>query len=101
LPVGKKDKNIIGDKLILGVSVFPAYRAGVFPAYGRQASSVPISKKNKATAAIADIHIELFTKSFFKKNTQLLFSKILFQAYVYLHRTPCHNINSEKYSPSA
>jgi hypothetical protein len=35
----------------------PAYRqAGVFPTYGRQASSVPISKENKATGVIADIH---------------------------------------------
>jgi hypothetical protein len=41
----------------LGVSVFPAYRqAGVFPTYGRQASFVPISKENKATGVIADIH---------------------------------------------
>jgi len=44
----------------LGVSVFPAYRAGVFPAYGRQGSSVPISKENKATGAIADNHIHFF-----------------------------------------
>jgi hypothetical protein len=51
LPVSKKDKNIIDTKLILGVLVFPAY--------GRQASSVPISKENKATGAIADIHIDL------------------------------------------
>jgi hypothetical protein len=46
----------------LGVSVFPAYRqAGVFPTYGRQASSVPISKENKATGVIADIHIDFFS----------------------------------------
>jgi len=33
----------------------PAYRqAGVFPTYGRQASSVPISKENKATGVIAN-----------------------------------------------
>jgi hypothetical protein len=31
-------------------------QAGVFPAYGRQASSVPISKENKATGVIADLH---------------------------------------------
>jgi hypothetical protein len=28
--------------------------------YGRQASSVPISKENKATGAIADNHIHFF-----------------------------------------
>ena len=40
--------------------VFPAYRlAGVFPTYGRQASSVPIIKENKAPGAIADIHLTL------------------------------------------
>jgi hypothetical protein len=44
----------------LGVSVFPAYNAGVFPAYGGQASSVSIGKENKATGAIADIHIHFF-----------------------------------------
>jgi hypothetical protein len=68
LPVGKKDKNIIGNKLIFGrfglpclPAGRPAYRqAGVFPAYGRQVSFVPISKENKATGVIADIHIHLY-----------------------------------------
>jgi len=32
-------------------------QAGVFPAYGRQVSSAPISEENKATGAIADIQI--------------------------------------------
>jgi hypothetical protein len=50
LPVGKKEKNIIDTKLIFGVSVFPAY--------GRQASSVPIRKENKATGAIVDVHLK-------------------------------------------
>jgi hypothetical protein len=39
----------------LGVSVFPAY--------GRQASLVPISKENKATGAIADTDISIYSKS--------------------------------------
>jgi hypothetical protein len=57
LPVGKKDKNIIGNKLIFGRFGLPCLRqAGVFPTYGRQASFVPISKENKATGVIADIH---------------------------------------------
>jgi hypothetical protein len=37
LPVGKKDKNIIGNKLIFGRFGLSCLRqAGVFPAYGRQ-----------------------------------------------------------------
>jgi hypothetical protein len=36
--------------------VFPAYRQAGLPT-GRQASEVPKSKENKATGAIADIHI--------------------------------------------
>jgi hypothetical protein len=56
LPIGKKDKNIIDTKLIFGCS--PDDFRDVFPAYGRQASSVPISKENKATGASADIHIK-------------------------------------------
>jgi len=56
LPVGKKDKNIIGNKLIFGRFGLPCRQAVVFPTYGRQASSVPISKENKAAGLIADIH---------------------------------------------
>jgi len=56
------DKNIIGAQLRFGrfslhclAAGRPAYRqAGVFPTYGRQASSVPKSKENKATGIIAD-----------------------------------------------
>jgi len=58
LPVSKKDKNIIDTKLIFGRFGLPCLPAGR-PAYGRQASSVPIRKENKATGAIADIHIDL------------------------------------------
>jgi hypothetical protein len=58
LPIAKKDRNIIGNKLIFGRFGLPCLRqAGVFPTCGRQASSVPISKENKATDVIADIHI--------------------------------------------
>jgi len=52
----QKDKNIIGSKLIFGRFGLPCLPAGR-PTYGRQASSVPISKENKATGAIAGIHI--------------------------------------------
>jgi len=45
LPVGKKDKNIIGAKLTFGRFGLPR----------RGGSSFPISKENKATGAIADI----------------------------------------------
>jgi hypothetical protein len=55
LPVGKRDKNVIGAKLIFGRIGLPCLPAGR-PAYGRQASFVPISKGNKAINAIADIN---------------------------------------------
>jgi|GEM_PF-894123 len=35
-------------------------QAGVFPTYGRQVSSFPISKENKATGVIADIHNKIY-----------------------------------------
>jgi len=50
----------------LGVSVFPAYRQAGLPV-GRQASSVPISKENKATGVKADIHI-IYSSNFLKAN---------------------------------
>jgi hypothetical protein len=59
LPVGKKGKNIIDNKLIFGPS--PDDFRDVFPTYGRQASSIPISKENKATGAIADNHAFLLS----------------------------------------
>ena len=48
---GKKDKNIIGNKLIFGRFGLPCQPAG-----RRLRSSVPISKENKATGAMTDIH---------------------------------------------
>jgi len=52
LPVSKKDKNIIGAKLIFGRFGLPR----------RGGSSVPKSKENKATGAITDIQINLRMK---------------------------------------
>jgi hypothetical protein len=47
----------------LGVSVFPAYRqTGAFPAYGRQASYFLIEKENKATGAIEDTDISIYSE---------------------------------------
>jgi len=51
-PVGKKEKNLIGTKLIFGRFGLPCLPAG-----RRLRSSVPISKETKATGAIAHIHI--------------------------------------------
>jgi len=54
----------------LVVSVFPAYRQAGLPT-GRQASSVPISKENKATGIIADTHklFYLFGNNYSKSET--------------------------------
>jgi hypothetical protein len=55
LPLGKKDKNVIGAELIFGRSGLPGLPAG-----RRLRSSVPIGKENKATGAIVDLHIAYF-----------------------------------------
>jgi hypothetical protein len=78
LPVDKKRQEYNWCQIdIMGVLVFPTYRqAGIFPAYGRQASSFPISKENKATGIIADTHINLIFRikitSEVKKNIHYL-----------------------------
>jgi hypothetical protein len=52
----------------LGVSVSPVYRqAGVFPAYGRQASFVTISEENEITGIIADTHIVFYAWLLYSK----------------------------------
>jgi len=70
LPVGKKDKNIFGNKLIFGRFGLPCLPAG-----RRLRSSVPISKENKATSVIADTH-NIFSKTIHYKVLQRIFSKI-------------------------
>jgi len=78
LPVSKKNKNIIGAKLIFGRfglpclpvgKRLPCLRQAGLPT-GRQASSVPISEENKATSAIADIHTYESSKPHFLDSIQ-------------------------------
>ena len=66
LPEGKKDKNIIYANSIFGRLGLPCLPAG-----RRLRSSVPIRKENKATGAIADADISIYSEP-----TELIFSLI-------------------------